>query len=122
MVTRERADGTEATQGSHDEIRPVYRKTLADRTWLAIFRIAAFPLFLEKSHNYTEYLMLDEQDRLIGFRCSPVASERVQGNLTPCAEPNFDALPQTSNENEDRSFDVALGGDSAQRVGVMRLL
>lgn len=39
-----------------------------------------------------EYSMLDEQDRLLGYRISAVAPKEAQGNSTPGADPNIESF------------------------------
>lgn len=64
--------------------------------------------FLEKSDENTEYLILEEQDRMTGCRDSLVALEGVQENLRPRAESNLDNTTEGVVGNDVWDFDGAL--------------
>lgn len=53
--------------------------------------------------------MLDEQGRVTGYRCSPVASDGSQGNSMSAAKQKFDSLPKNAEDAEKYSFDGAIG-------------
>lgn len=72
--------------------------------------------------DYTEYSMLDEQDRATAFRNSLVASEGAQQNFSPGAGPNIESLSEGANYDKDRDFECAIGREFVQRVGVKRQL
>lgn len=59
-MTRKRADGTEATERGHDEIRPVFREKFYDHGMSCDFAEQPLHLFLEKGNVYTEYSMLEK--------------------------------------------------------------
>lgn len=99
-ATRKRADGTDVTNGDHEEICPVFRKEFADRGMSYKLVERASNLFLEKKIDYTVYPMLDDQDRVTGYRSSPAVSEGEQGNLTPGADRRFSDLPKSA-DNDD---------------------
>lgn len=61
--------------------------------------------------------MLKKQNHVVGYRNSSVASERVQGRLTPSADLNFDNRLEGVDDNEYWDFDGSIGGKSVQRVG-----
>lgn len=110
------------TDGCHDEIRPVCREGFVNCSMLRFLAEWAWHLFLENGEDYMKYPMVVEKDRVTSCRNSPVASEGVQGNLTPGAEPNIDKLPEGVDENEDWDFDGAISGESSQYVGMKRKL
>lgn len=78
--------------------------------------------FLEKVHDYIEYLILEEQNRVRGYYCSSVASERGQRNLMLGVDPNIAHLPGGVNKDDDWDLDAAIGGEFLQRVAVKRKL
>lgn len=47
-MTRKRADGSEITEGGHDEICQVYREEFADRSTSRNFAEQAWHMFLDK--------------------------------------------------------------------------
>lgn len=51
-----------------------------------------------------------------------MVSEGAQENLTPGADPNVDMFPKGADDYEDWDFDGAIGGESAQHVGLKRSL
>lgn len=57
---------------------------------------------------------------MMGCRSSPMASEGPQGYLTSGADPAFDDLSETADDDEDWVFDGAIGENSVQRVDVKR--
>lgn len=57
---------------------------------------------------------MGEQDRVMDYRSSLVASEEAQGNLTPVANPNIDNLQEGVDDDD------AVGGTSILRVGLKR--
>lgn len=121
-VTRKRADISEDTESVHADIHPVYRGELANRGMSRNFAELASHLLLEKCDDYTEYSMLDEQDRVSGYRNRPVASERAQENITSAANPNIDNLLKGVDDDDDLDFDGAIDVESAQRDCVKRYL
>lgn len=66
--------------------------------------------------------MLDEQGQVTGYRSSPVASEEAHGNLRQGADPNFDALVETVDDDENCDFDGVVDWKSAQCDCVKRRL
>lgn len=74
---RKSADGTEVTMGGHGEISLVFQKKFADSCISQDFAGRAWLLFLEKDTDDSEYPMQDQQNRVKGYRNSPVASEGV---------------------------------------------
>lgn len=75
--SRKRAGVTEITEGGHDAVVPVYHHEFADRGISHDFAERARHLYLEKGDDYTEYPILGRQDRVMGYRNIPVASEKV---------------------------------------------
>lgn len=121
-MTRKCADGTGGTKGGHDEIRPVYREEFADRGLSCVSTDWAWNIFLDNGEDYTEYPMLNEQDRVTSYRNNPVASEGAQGNSTSSADKNIENLPKGVDDDEDWDFDCVICGEFAQRVSVKRKL
>lgn len=89
QVTRKRADGTDLTERSHDEVHRIYGKKLAIRVFPCDFAERARHPILVKGDDYTEYPMLDNQNRATGYHSSPIESERAQENLILDVIPNF---------------------------------
>lgn len=108
-VTRYREDRKKHTKGGHHEICLIYCVEFADRI---MFRYSAdqyWNFFLEKSDDYTEYPMLEEQDRETGYWNWPVAFERAQGNLKTGVHTNIDHLPEDAGEGDNWEYDNAVG-------------
>lgn len=59
-----------------------------------LFAEREWHIFYKKGDDYTEYPMLEEQDRVSGNRDIPVAPEGGRGNPTPGAGPDLDNLPE----------------------------
>lgn len=53
------SDGTEASEGGHDRIRPIYREDCTSYSSAQYFAERACHWFLYKGNDYTEYSMLD---------------------------------------------------------------
>lgn len=66
--------------------------------------------------------MVEEEDRVTGYRDSSVVSKSGPVNLTPEANSNTDTLPEGFNEDVDWDHDGAKDKGHAQRVGVRREL
>lgn len=58
-------------------------------------------LFFENGEDYTDYLMLEEQDRVTGYRNSVVALEGGEGNLAPGADANVNNLLKGVDVDDD---------------------
>lgn len=59
---------------------------------------------------------------MTGHRNSPVVLESGRENLTPGGDPNVDKFSKGVDDDKNWDFDVAIGGESAQHVGVKRRL
>lgn len=57
---------------------------------------------------------------MTGYWESLVVSKGGYRNITPGADPNVDNLSEVNDYNKYRHLDGAIGGASAQRVGVNR--
>lgn len=121
-MARKRANGTEVTKGGDNEIRPVYRvkcaghrmsRDLTDRVW---------HLFLENGDDNTEYPASNEQDCVMRYHNSPVASNGAQGKLTTGADSNIDRLPEAIDDIDNLEFEGPIEGESSQRVDEKRRL
>lgn len=108
------------TDGGHEENRAVYRKKFFDHAIPYEFAEPAWHLFLEKKVGYMDYSMLDEQDRVTGYRSSTAAAERTQGNRTPGADQRFNNLPGGAGDDDDWDIDCGVGGESVQRAVMER--
>lgn len=102
-------EGTEIGEGGNHEIRPDHREMFTDRGMARDFTERACHLCSKNSDDYTEYPMLEEQDRVTGYQNCSVASEGPQVNLTPCEDPNVDKLPEAVSEDDDWGFDSTIG-------------
>lgn len=121
-MPRNCANGTEVIEGGHDDIRLVYRGKFADRGMSYIFTQCVWRLFLEKGEDYTEYPILEEKARVMGYRDGPVASEETHGYLKSGADIIFEKLPKGVEDDDDWDFDGAIDGESAQDVDIKRKL
>lgn len=119
-VTRKRANSSDIIDGSHDEIRPNYQYKFDDRGISRTLPYQAWNQVLEKCNDYTEYPMLGKQNRVTGKRINPVTSKRIRDNMTPGADTNFNATPETADDDEDWNLNGAIGEESTQRSGVKR--
>lgn len=76
--------------------------------------------FSEDCGAFTNYSILNGQDRIGGYRNIPVAFKGAQGNLTPEWDPNFGTRPEVSDDDKYCVFDVIIGGQSVQHVTARR--
>lgn len=116
------ADGTEVTRGGHAEVCPIHREEFADRGMSRLFAERGWQFLLEMGDDYTMYPMLEDRDRVAGWRNSLVVSECGQKNLSPGADLNVDNFPKGVDGKKDWDFIGSIGGDSAQCVGRKRNL
>lgn len=71
-------------------LNSVNREKFADRGMSHDFSERAWDTFFEKCDDYTEYLMLVEQDRVTGYCNTPMCLKRGLDILTSNADPNVD--------------------------------
>lgn len=80
MTTRKLDTGTELTEGCHDEICLVYVEGFADGSMSPDFAERTWGLFIKKAENWTEFLMVDKQDRLTGYQNGLIVAEGAHGH------------------------------------------
>lgn len=119
-MTRKRADRTEIFDGGRDGIGPVYREELADSGMSHDFAEWSWHSFRVKGDDYAEYPTLDERDLGTGYQNSPVVLERLQGDLTPGADPNIGNLLEGVEDDNDWAFDGTIRGESTKILSVKR--
>lgn len=120
LVMRKRADVTEVSKGVCDVIRPVYREEFANPAMNRDLFERSWQLFPGKSDDYTEYPMLVEQNHVVGYWNTAVASEEAERNLMSGADANIDNLPEAVYDEENWNFEGSIGKKSAHRVGIKR--
>lgn len=91
-VTRKTADGTEVTEGGHDEIRPIFQEEFADHGVTREIAERAWHWVLEKGADNTRYPILDEENLLMGYQNIPVASKGAKKNLAEGGDLNIKTL------------------------------